>query len=74
VVVHAGAVDPSLILWKPGLTSLAGATSNLRLRRSIHPAGTPEHIRYRATRAGWYYVQVKLAAPAIGAYRIKLSF
>jgi subtilisin family serine protease len=74
VVVHAGAIDPSVILWKPGLTSLAGATSDLRAKRSIHPQGTPEHIRYRARRAGWYYVQVKLAAPAIGAYRIKLSF
>jgi subtilisin family serine protease len=67
-------IDPSLILWKPGLTSLAGATSDLRARRSIHLGGTTERIRYRAAKAGWYYVQVKLAAPAIGAYRIKLSF
>lgn len=75
VLVHAGAkIDPSLILWKPGLTSLAGATSDLRARRSIHGPGVPEHVRYRAPQAGWYYVQVKLAAPTIGAYRIKFSF
>jgi subtilisin family serine protease len=76
VVVHAGrpTLDPSLILWKPGLTSLAGATSDLRARRSIHGPGVPEHVRFRASRAGWYYVQVKLAAPDIGAYRIKFSF
>lgn len=75
VVVHAGdKIDPSLYLWKPGLTSLASATSDLRARRSIHGPGVPEHVRYRAPREGWYYVQVKLAAPAIGAYRIKFSF
>ena len=75
VVVRAGSnIDPSLILWKPGLTSLAGATSDLRARRSIHGPGVPERVRYRAPRAGWYYVQVKLAAPGFGAYRIKLGF
>jgi hypothetical protein len=67
-------VDPSLSLWKPGLTSLAGATSDLRARRSIHGPGVPEHVGYRAPKAGWYYVQVKLATPAIGAYRIKFAF
>jgi subtilisin family serine protease len=83
VVVRAGAnldpfadarLDPSLVLWKPGLTSLAGATSDLRARRSIHAPGVPERIRFRAGRPGWYYVQVKLAAPGLGAYRIKLAF
>ncbi len=75
-VVHADRIDPSLILWKPGLTSLAAATSDLRARRSIHGQGVPEHVRYRAPKAGWYYVQVKLApsSAGIGAYRIKLSF
>jgi hypothetical protein len=78
VVVHEGdKVDPSLFLWKPGLTSLAAATSDLRARRSIHGPGIPERIRYRAPREGWYYVQVKLATPGVdgfGAYRIRLAF
>ncbi|HSC49702.1 MAG TPA: S8 family serine peptidase [Gaiellaceae bacterium] len=76
VVVRASTIDPSLILWKRKLTSLAGATSDLRARRSIHPQGVPEHVRYRAAKAGWYYVQVKLApaSSSSGAYRIKLSF
>ena len=78
VVVHSATdIDPSLFLWKPGLTSLAGATSDLRARRSIHAPGVPEHVRYRATKAGWYYVQVKLAQDSSayqGAYRIKLTF
>ena len=75
VAVHTGAKpDVSLILWKPALTSLATATSDLRARRSIHPAGAPEHLHFRAARAGWYYVQVKLASPGFGAYRIKFAF
>jgi hypothetical protein len=66
--------DVSLILWKPALTSLATATSDLRAARSIHPPGAPERVRYRAPRKGWYYVQVKLAAPGAGPYRIKFAF
>jgi hypothetical protein len=66
-------LDPSLILWKPGLRKLADARSDLRARRSIHGPGVPERIAYRAHRKGWYYVQVKLARPAIGSYRIRLA-
>jgi len=73
VVVVSGSVDPSLILWKPGLRRLADARSDLRARRSIHAFGVPERITYRAFRNGWYYVQVKLARPAIGPYRIRLA-
>jgi subtilisin family serine protease len=73
VVVRAGSkLDPSLILWKPGLDRLADARSDLRARRSIHAPGVPERIAYRAHRSGWYYVQVKLARPGFGPYRIKL--
>jgi subtilisin family serine protease len=73
VIVTSAKVDPSLILWKPGLRRLAGARSDLRARRSIHAPGVPERISYRAFRNGWYYVQVKLARPAIGPYRIRLA-
>jgi len=78
VVVHSATdIDPSLFLWKPGLTSLSGATSDLRARRSIHGPGVPERVRYKASKAGWYYVQVKLAPDSStyqGAYRIKFTF
>lgn len=74
VVVRAGSkLDPSLILWKPGLDRLADARSDLRARRSIHGPGVPERIAYRAHRSGWYYVQVKLARPGFGPYRIRLA-
>jgi subtilisin family serine protease len=73
--VHAGSrADPSLILWKPGLHSLAGARSDLRARRSVHGPGVPERIVYRAHTAGWYSLQVKLARPGLGAYRLRLAF
>jgi subtilisin family serine protease len=74
VIVRSNAkIDPSLILWKPGLRRLADARSDLRARRSIHAPGVPERIAYRSHKSGWYYVQVKLARPAIGPYRIRLA-
>jgi subtilisin family serine protease len=73
VVVRSAMVDPSLFLWKPGLHRLADARSDLRARRSIHALGVPERISYRSHKSGWYYVQVKLARPAWGPYRIKLA-
>jgi subtilisin family serine protease len=74
VVVRSRAtIDPSIVLWKPKLTSLSQAASNLRARRSVHPAGSPEHISYRAHRSGWYSLQVKLTHPGFGAYHISLA-
>jgi hypothetical protein len=73
VVVRSGDLDTSIVLWKPALQSLATATDNLRARRSIHPAGNPERIRFRANRAGTYYLQVKLAKPGSGRYSIRIA-
>ena len=67
-------VDPSIVLWKPGLHALADARSDLRARRSIHPAGAPERIRFKAHRTAWYTLQVRLARPGFGPYRIRLAF
>jgi subtilase family protein len=74
VVARAGTdVDISLVLWKPGLKSLAGASPSLRARRSIHPIGDPEHLRYRAPKAGWYSLQVLAAKPGSGSYTLKVK-
>jgi hypothetical protein len=74
-VVRAGSrIDPSIVLWKPGLRSLAGARPGLRARRSIHGPGVPERLAYRARTSGWYSLQVKLARPGFGPYRIRLAF
>ena len=62
------------MLWKPGLQNLADARSDLRARRSIHGPGVPERIRFKAHRTAWYSLQVKLAKPGFGAYRIRLAF
>jgi len=67
-------IDPSIVLWKPGLDRLSDARSDLRARRSIHGPGVPERIRFKAPRSAWYSLQVKLAKPGFGAYRIRLSF
>jgi subtilisin family serine protease len=74
VLVSASRIDPSIVLWKPGLRSLADARSDLRARRSIHGPGVPERLAYRARKSGWYSLQVKLARPGFGAYRIRLTF
>jgi len=75
VYVRPGAkIDPSIVLWKPGLQNLADARSDLRARRSIHGPGVPERIRFKADRTAWYSLQVKLAKPGFGAYRIRLAF
>ena len=75
VYVRASArLDPSIVLWKPGLRNLSEARSDLRARRSIHGPGVPERIRFKAHRTAWYSLQVKLAKPAFGAYRIRLAF
>jgi Subtilase family len=73
VVVRSRDVDTSIVLWKPALQSLALATDALRARRSIHPAGAPERIVYRARSTGTYYLQVKLAKPGAGRYSIRIA-
>jgi subtilisin family serine protease len=73
VLVRAGAdIDVSLALWKPSLHSLASAHDALRARRSVHPPGAPERLRYRARKSGWYFLQVKLARPGSGSYRLRI--
>jgi len=72
-IVRSSKVDASIVLWKPGLQALSDARSDLRARRSIHAAGVPERIVYRARKTGWYSLQVKLARPDSGPYRIRLA-
>jgi subtilisin family serine protease len=74
VLVTSEKVDASIVLWKPGLHALADARSDLRARRSIHPAGAPERIHFKAHRTAWYTLQVRLARPGFGPYRIRLAF
>lgn len=64
--------DTNLILWKPGTRQVEGLSlASLRLRagQSARP-GARERMRYRAPTPGWYYVQVKIATPGGGSYRL----
>jgi hypothetical protein len=65
-------VDVSLVLWKPETHSLATATDAQRAARSVHPPGMPEKMRYVARESGWYFIQVKLAKPGSGSYKIRI--
>ena len=43
----------------------------MRLTQSTRD-GANEALSYRATAGGWYYVQVKMAAPGSGRYSLRL--
>jgi len=74
VVARAGDdVDISLALWKPGLRTLKGAPASARVRRSVHPAGIPERLVYRARQDGWYSLQVFAAKPGAGSYSLRVK-
>ena len=66
-------MDVSLVLWTPETHSLATAKDSQRAARSVHPAGMPEKIRYVVTESGWYFIQVKLAKPGSGSYKIRIK-
>jgi hypothetical protein len=73
VVAKARDVDVSIVLWKPGLHSLAGVDPALRARRSVHGLGVKERLRYRAAETGWYSLQVVVAKPGAGAYTLRVN-
>src|SRR5881398_3211753 len=50
----------NLLLWRPGTKRVEDLrTQHLRAAQSIGP-GSSHRLAYRAKRAGWYYVEVKL--------------
>ena len=65
-------IDVSLALWKPETHSLETAKDSQRAARSVHPPGMTEKIRYVADETGWYFIQVKLAKPGSGSYKIRI--
>ena len=62
--------DTNLILWQPGTKRVDDfASLGLVARQSARP-GPREHLSFRATKAGTYYVQVKLGSRGAGRYRL----
>jgi subtilisin family serine protease len=64
----------NLELWRPGtMTVIApGRMLRDRLARAARP-GSIERIVFRAKRAGWYYVVVRLVQSGFGQYTLSLS-
>ncbi len=66
-------MDPALTLWKPGTASVDDLSrQDRRVRLSTRP-GPNERLAYRATAAGWYFLQVKLGAQGGGSYRLSFE-
>jgi len=62
--------DTNLILWKPGTKRIDDFRSIDRIgAQSAHP-GPREDLRYRATKTGWHFVQVKLGSRGEGLYKL----
>ena len=62
--------DTNLILWQPGTKRIDDLGSlDLVAKQSARP-GPRENLSYRARKAGWHYVQVKLATRGAGRYRL----
>jgi len=62
----------SLVLWRPGTTSVLNAGDRkLRVAQSAAP-GARQHVLFRSTARGWYYVEVRVDAPGRGAYTLSL--
>ena len=62
--------DLSLALWLPQARTI-GNVRNLRFRARISakPAAR-EYFSHRASRAGWYFVQVRMSSPGVTRYRL----
>ena len=63
----------SLVLWRPGTVHVttAGRTS-LRAAQSVTP-GAQQHVLYRASASGWYYVEAHVSSPGSGGYTLTLT-
>lgn len=64
--------NTDLMLWRPGTQRVEGLSlAALRQRVAMSAApGPKERIVYRARTSGWHYVEVKIAQPGDGAYRL----
>lgn len=64
-----------LVLWRPGTLHVSGTPQLLasqRVFQSLH-AGPNQSLQYRATRSGWYDVEVKETSAGAGAYTLRIA-
>ena len=64
--------DTNLILWKPGARRIDDLGRLDRVARQSARTGPREWLSYRAPKAGWYFVQVKLGSRGSGRYRLAI--
>ena len=67
--------DTNLVLWRPGTRHVEGLAPSVLRQRAARSArrGSREHITYRASVPGWYYVQVRISSRDAGAYRFTFT-
>ena len=66
------ATDTNLLLWHPCTRRVDDLRALERVvRQSVSP-GPHEFLSYRAVRAGWYFVQVKLSSRGSGRYTLAI--
>ncbi len=64
--------DTNLMLWHPATRRVDDLSSFERLVKQSARPGPREWLSYRAPRAGWYFVQVKLGSRGAGRYRLSI--
>ncbi|HZC31624.1 MAG TPA: hypothetical protein VE261_08895, partial [Gaiellaceae bacterium] len=67
----AGA-NTNLVLWRPHTVHVASAPVSLRAAQSAVP-GPVQHLAFTAPSRGWYYLEVKDAAPGFGPYTLAFA-
>jgi subtilisin family serine protease len=65
--------NPNLILWRPGTRDIDATPRSHRVASSFHPDAI-ERIAYRASRTGWYYLEVGLRGRKNTSYWLKLRY
>jgi hypothetical protein len=62
--------DTNLVLWHPRTRHVDDLGSLNRVVEQSARPGPREYLDYRAPRAGWYFVQVKLGSRGAGRYTL----
>lgn len=69
------AMDTNLVLWKPGTEHVEGFSREIQRQRLTlsNGSGPNKRLAHRASSSGWYYLEVKIAAPGAGRYRLQIT-
>jgi subtilisin family serine protease len=63
----------TLTLWRPGTRAVELPNqARQRAAQSLSPGGH-QHVMFTAQSRGWYYLEVKVAAPGFGAYTLNIA-